>query len=456
MTQRLRVIVTGLIAQHPLLGGVAWGVLNWIIGLMRLGHDVYYIEDSGQWPYKWPSNMDVDPSSKDWVARDCTPNVEHLSRVASRFGFADKWAYHFPIRGEWYGLPESKRQKILRSADFLLNVSGTLEYPEHYRCVPRLVYIDTDPVFTQIEVVQGETPLLKQKIDAHDLHDQIEVVQGETPLLKQKIDAHDLHDAAAAIKATYQAQLLKKRVDVHDLHFSFGECLSAPVPVTGHNWQTSVQPRNVFTTVMNWTSYRPLSYGGQTYGQKDAEFVKFLELPSRVTPSVLEVALPKFHHAQWATGCTDLPRTISALMQKHPGWTPHELLARCGWSVVDALDVGSDVESYRQYIQSSKAEWSIAKNGYVRGNAGWFSNRSATYLAAGRPVVVQDTGFAPVLPVGEGILSFRNLEEAVAAIQDVESNYTKHARAAEDIAAAYFDSDKVLSRLINQVFSGHD
>jgi hypothetical protein len=206
---------------------------------------------------------------------------------------------------------------------------------------------------------------------------------------------------------------------------------------------------------MNWTSYRPLSYGGQTYGQKDAEFVKFLELPGRVTPIVLEVALPEFHHAQWATGYTGLPRTISALMQKHPGWTPHELLARCGWSVVDALTVGSDVESYRQYIQSSKAEWSIAKNGYVRGNAGWFSNRSATYLAAGRPVVVQDTGFAPVLPVGEGIQSFRTMEEAAAAIRDVESNYTKHAKAAEAIAEAYFDSDKVLSRLVDQVFSSH-
>jgi hypothetical protein len=415
MTQGLRVIVTGLIAQHRLLGGVAWGVLNWIIGLLRLGYDVYYIEDSGQWPY----NMDGGPSGNDWIATDCTPNVEHLGKIMSRFGLAEKWAYRFPIRGEWYGLPESKRQEMLRSADVLLNVSGTLEHPEHYRCVQRLVYIDTDPVFTQIEVAQGETAL-------------------------------------------------EQRVDAHDLHFSFGECLSEAVPSTGHNWRpirtpiplaewrTSVRPRNVFTTVMNWTSYKPLFYGGQTYGQKDAEFVKFLELPGRVAPTVLEVALPKFHHAKWATGYTGLPRTISELMLKNPGWTPHELLARCGWSVVDAIGVGSNVESYRQYIQSSKAEWSIAKSGYVRGNAGWFSNRSATYLAAGRPVIVQDTGFAPVLPVEEGILSFRNLEEAVTAIQDVESNYTKHSRAAEAIAAAYFDSDKVLSRLIDQVFSGHD
>ena len=121
---------------------------------MRLGHDVYYIEDSGQWPY----TIDGGPTGNDWVATDCTPNVDHLSKVMSQFGLAEKWAYRFPIREEWYGLSESKRQKILRSADLLLNVSGTLEYPEHYRCIPRLVYIDTDPVFTQIEVVQGETP----------------------------------------------------------------------------------------------------------------------------------------------------------------------------------------------------------------------------------------------------------------------------------------------------------
>ena len=104
--------------------------------------------------------------------------------------------------------------------------------------------------------------------------------------------------------------------------------------------------------------------------------------------------------------------------------------------------------SYRRYIQSSKGEWSIAKNGYVRAESGWFSGRSACYLAAGRPVIVQDTGFGQVLQVGEGILSFKTLDAAEAGIREVEGNYNRHAKAARKIAEAYFNSDKVLNRLL--------
>jgi hypothetical protein len=113
-----------------------------------------------------------------------------------------------------------------------------------------------------------------------------------------------------------------------------------------------------------------------------------------------------------------------------------------------------DFDSYRQYIESSKAEWSVAKNGYVVGQAGWFSCRSACYLAAGRPVVVQDTGFGPVLPIGEGLLAFTSIEETVAAIREVETDYTRHAQAARDIARTYFDSDKVLTRLLDDALGG--
>ena len=412
MNQKLRIIVSGLIAQHRLLGGVAWGVLDWLIGLTRLGHDVYYIEDSGEWPY----NLDGGPLGNDWIAYDCTPNVDHLNRIMSRFGLSDKWAYRFPIQPQWYGLSDSKRRELLRSADLLINKSGVIEHPELYREIPRLIYIDTDPVFTQIEILQGETDL-------------------------------------------------KRRVDVHDLHFTYGECLPQSLSATGHNWlplrqpiplaewRTSAQPRDAFTTVMNWTSYKPLSYAGENYGQKDLEFKRFLELPGMVPASVLEVALPRLQHKRWQSTYTDLPASVIRLLQENPDLKPPELLSKCGWRVIDAIEVGSDLDSYRQYIQSSKAEWSIAKNGYVKGYAGWFSNRSAIYLAAGRPVVVQDTGFEPVLPVGRGILTFRTIEEAAAAINDVEGNYSKHAQAAREIAEEFFDSDKVLNRLIERVFS---
>jgi hypothetical protein len=134
--------------------------------------------------------------------------------------------------------------------------------------------------------------------------------------------------------------------------------------------------------------------------------------------------------------------------------TPRALLAHKGWCLVDPAVVCPDLDSYRHYIETSKAEWSVAKNGYVVGQAGWFSCRSACYLAAGRPVIVQDTGFGAVLPVGAGLLSFTTVEEAVAAIRDVEANYERHTQAARGIAEAYFDADQVLTRLVEEALGG--
>jgi hypothetical protein len=412
MTSSLRIIITGLIAQHRLLGGVAWDYIQYAVGLARLGYDVYYFEDSGQWPY----NLDGGASGNDWVAYDCKPNVDYLSSVMSRFDLTDKWTYRFPINQEWYGLSDKTRREVVASADLLINVSGTLEHPEQYRQVRRLAYIDSDPVFTQVKLARGD------------------------------ID-------------------FRKRVDSHDIHFSFGECLSGGVPPTGHYWRPTRTPivlsewrpttpqRNVFTTVMNWTSYKPLVYQGKTYGQKDSELRRFIELPDKVGPNVLEVALAKTPHLDWQTVDGDLPPAILVKLRNHPEWTAKDLLKLAGWRVVDATQVCPDLDSYRRYIESSKGEWSIAKNGYVAGQPGWFSCRSACYLAAGRPVIVQDTGFAGVLPVGEGISTFETLEEAAAAISDVESDYVRQAKAARTIAEEYFASDKILTHLIDRAMS---
>ncbi|MBI3326886.1 MAG: glycosyltransferase family 1 protein [Nitrospinae bacterium] len=381
MPSPLRIIVTGLIAQYP-LGGVTWDYFQYILGLARLGHDVYYFEDTGVWPYN---------PREGGMSKGCLFNLKYLAELLSRFGLAYKWAYRFPWHSQWFGLSDEERQAVIRSADLLINISGVLAYPEEYRQVRRLVYIDSDPVFTQVKLARGQADF-------------------------------------------------RTLVDTHDVCFSFGECLSAAVPATGHRWRPTRQPivlsewhpstprRDIFTTVMNWTSHNPVLYGGQAYGQKDVEFLRFLELPSMVAPTILEIAVN--------TGKTRR--------------TPRELLAYKGWSVVDPLEVCPDLDGYRRYIESSKAEWSVAKNGYVIGQSGWFSCRSACYLAAGRPVVLQDTGFGAVLPVGEGILPFTTVEEAVAAIQDVEANYERHAAAARAIAEAYFDSDKVLTRLIEE------
>ncbi|MEQ1575371.1 MAG: glycosyltransferase family 1 protein [Vicinamibacterales bacterium] len=403
-SSQLRIVVTGLIAQHPVLGGVAWDYLQYPLGLSRLGHDVHYFEDSGEWPYR----LDGGPTGDDWVAWDCSANIAHLKSVMLRIGMADRWAYRFPIEDRWFGLSDAKRNEVLRTADLFINVSGSVEHPERYQSIPHTVYIDSDPGFTQARIALGDS-------------------------------------------------VFADRVARHRDHFSFGEMHSRHVPATSMTWRPTRQPivmdqwspsadvRNVYTTVMSWTSYKPLEYGGLVFGQKDLEFRKFVDLPIRMPSAHFEVALGRTEHANWSADSdvdTALPRLSTS-----------EILRRKGWATVDAFERCGSVDAYRDYIQSSKAEWSIAKNGYVVAQAGWFSCRSACYLAAGRPVVVQDTGFTPVIPVGRGLFRFSTVEEAVDAIREVEQDYVRHSKAAREIAEGYFNATDVLRRLIDDCFA---
>jgi hypothetical protein len=411
----LRIIVTGLIAQHPLLGGITWHYLQYVIGLARLGHDVYYFEDSGEFPY----NLDGGASGNDWIAQDCSYNVGYLAKTMSRYDLEKRWAYHFPLKSEWYGLSDKRRLEVIGSADLLINVSGSLERPGNYRRIPHLIYIDTDPVITQIKIAQDDA-------------------------------------------------LFVPRVDAHDTHFSFGEKLSQIAPDTGYRWRPTRQPIMLsewrpatsrgenYTTVMNWASYAPLIYSGLTYGQKDVEFKRFLELPKHIAPVQMELALSRTRYLEWKAVEKNSSQGTGRVKADKSKLAPRDAVTNAGWRVVDAMEACGDLDSYRHYIESSKAEWSVAKNAYVVGQPGWFSERSACYLAAGRPVVVQDVGFARILPVGKGILSFRTLEEAAAAIKEVETNYTQHAQAAREIAEAFFDSDKVLTHLIEEAMSSND
>lgn len=407
MNSRLRIIVTGLIAQHPTLGGVTWDYLQYMLGLHRLGHDVFYFEDSGEWPY----NLDGGTTGNDWVARDPSANLHHLASIMSRFGMEGRWAYHFPIDDRWFGLTDLKRKEVLQTADLLINVSGTLMDLSEYKRIPRRAYIDSDPVFTQLKLALGNREF-------------------------------------------------RNRVNAHNAHFSFGETLFAHyVPDTGHLWRptrspividewgTSQSKREVFTTVMNWTSYKPLQYEGKVYGQKDVEFRKFLHLPELAgNAAQFEIAMPSLHHLDWESGHT--PSNSSA--QSQPALSPTARLAQHGWKVVAPSDHCGTFDSYRAYVQSSLGEWSIAKNGYVQGRSGWFSCRSSCYLAAGRPVVVQDTGFSKVIRTGKGILTFNTPDEAVQAVHEVIGNFARHSAAARDCAAEYFDARVVLPRLIDE------
>jgi hypothetical protein len=408
----LRIVVTGLIAQHPMLGGVAWDYLQYPLGLGLLGHDVYYVEDSGEWPY----NLDGGRTGSDWVATDCSANITHLRSVMTRIGMQDRWAYRCPLDGRWYGLADSTRNELLRTADLLINVSGTLVHPEAYRSIPRLVYIDSDPVFTQVRIASGD-------------------------------------------------EAFSERVAVHDIQFSFGEAFSDNVPKTTYRWIATRQPivldewqpaddyREVVTTVMSWTSYKPLQHAGVTYGQKDLEFQRFLDLPRWLPEIRFEVALGNTEHSNWSSAKGNLTHSVRALLHDNPQLSACDLLARMGWGVTGAYSSCGSLDAYRDYVRTSKAEWSVAKNGYVQGSPGWFSCRSACYLASGRPVVVQNTGFDRVLPVGEGLFSFQTLEEATSSLLEVVANYGKHSIAAREIASEYFGAEKVLGALITAACS---
>jgi hypothetical protein len=405
----LRIVVTGLIAQHPRLGGVAWDYVQYPAGLARLGHDVYYLEDSGEWPYR----LDGDDDPASWVARDPAPNVRHLADVMERFGLRDRWMYRFPVVGRWYGLTARRRAEVLGSADVLVNVSGTLEHPERYRRIPRLVYIDSDPIFTQAKL---------------------------------------LADGGGAFAS---------RVGSHDVLFSFGSRVDEGPLATPHRWRPTRQPilldewsigeltRDALTTVMSWTSYPPIEARGLRLGQKDVEMRRMLGLPAR-SPIPLEVALGSLHHVSWESIGDELPPQVAEAVRRDPAITPAELLRAAGWRVVDALSACATLDAYRSYIESSLGEWTVAKSGYVAGRCGWFSCRSACYLASGRPVVVQDTGFAPSPPAGLGVLAFDSAEGALAAIEDVASDYGRHARAAREIAAEYFEAGRVLDALLDE------
>jgi hypothetical protein len=407
VTSRLRIIATGLIAQHAGLGGVVWDYMQYVVGLARLGHDVYYIEDSGEWPYTIEGGL-IGMAA---LTSDCRANASYLADVMTRFGLSDRWAYRCAVDGTWFGLAEARRREAVRSADLVVNVSGSLECPKRYASAARLAYIDTDPVFTQIKLALGP--------------------------------------------AKFQAQ-----VRAHDAHFTFGETLSAPFnsgpirwlptrhPILLDAWRSEAPRGAAFTTVMSWTSYEPLRFEGRSYGQKDVEFRRFLELPAMVGASRLEVAMGPTHHYAWESDASALPSAVRAFLHTEPRRKPAELLAHFGWGVVDSTLRCGDADSYRNYVLSSLGEWSVAKHGYVAARSGWFSGRSGCYLAAGRPVVLQDTGFSDVLPTGLGLLAFTTPDEAAAAIAEIARAPGRHGKAAREVAEAHFDSAEVLSAIV--------
>ncbi|MEJ7611100.1 MAG: hypothetical protein WKF88_07975 [Ferruginibacter sp.] len=391
--KKLRIIVGGYIGLYP-TGGATIDYIQYPLGLQLLGHDVYYIEDTMEYPV-------YQEVGSDWNnAAGC---VEYLRSVMEYFGMADKWAYRDIATGECYGMSLHKLMEICRTADIFINISCSTVMRDEYFNIPHRILIDSDPMFTQVTY--------------------LDELNGST------------------------ASTVKNLIDTHNYLFSFGENIGRAdcrIPTFGLNWMNTRQPvcmdlwKNSgpttslnFSSVMNWSGREKLLFEDEEWGQKDIEFGKFIDLPNLLPDIKFEVVI-------------NAP--------KHPGTTFNlENIERNKWAVLHPKATVSDHQAYAQFIQHSFAEFSIAKETYVKSNSGWFSCRSACYLAAGKPVVAQDTAWSGYLPSGNGLIAFNDMESAKEAIRSVTSNAKKHSEAAREIANHFFNSGTVLTEMIDKL-----
>ena len=381
-----KIVILGMMSRHP-EPGVVWQTLHYVIGLQRLGYDVYYVEAHGVTPNRLIQDPSEDSSFR---------AAAFIARIMRRVDLNDHWAFHaLHADGKCYGLSEAQLQDLYQSADLIINLhGGTAPRPEHYK-TGRLVFLETDPVELEIELFNNR---------------------------KETIDFLAPHSAFFTFGENYGQP--DCRLPVSD-RFAFKPTRQ---PVVLDWWQAPRVAAEFFTTVGNWQQKgRHVVYQGETYTwSKHYEFLKFLDLPQHA-PQEFELAL---------SGCSDGDR---------------HMLETCGWRVIPAESVCTDLDSYRAYIQSSRGEFTVAKDQNVRLRSGWFSDRSATYLAAGKPVITQDTGFGNILPTGVGLFGFTGMDEIVKAIEAINSDYERHSRAALEIAHGYFDHEVVLTHLLSEL-----
>jgi hypothetical protein len=392
--ERLRIVVTGLVGLYP-LGGVAWDYLQYVVGLADLGHDVYYHEDTGIWPYN--------PRGATF-SHDGLSSAMFLREFFERYApeLVDSWHYQH-IGSIHYGMTEDAFDRVARSADIFLNVSGACQIPAALSPNAVTVFVDTDPGYNQI--VYTERFAWSTNVDRW----------------AQLVDSHDVF-------ATYAENIDHDSCSVPRLDRSW---VTTRMPVVERLWDVVPPPEGAcWTTVMTWNNFRGrVVHRGREYRSKGVEFEKIIDLPWAVDVP-LKVAVGGFN-------------------------APLHRLRFAGWEVVDAPTSTLTADSYQAFIQESAGEISVAKEIYVALGTGWFSTRSACYLAAGRPVVVQNTSFPDTLPTGDAIFPFTTPKEAAAAIEDITSRDRECCAAARDVATSHFSATGVLGRLIDDIGASH-
>jgi hypothetical protein len=365
----VRVIVSGMVAGDPHQGGASWSILQYVLGLLRLGHDPWLVEPVDE----------LRPES-----------VRYFESVVEAFGLGGRAALLERGTRRAVGAGRREVEAALDRADLLLNVSGMLDDEALAGSVGVRAYLDLDPAFNQLwHVVDG----IDMGFDRHDRFVTVGLALGgpECPVPTAGRDW------------------------IHTLP-----------PVVLDHWPASDVPAgSPVTTVGNWRGYGSVEWEGEHYGQKAHSMRELLTIARESDAEFL------------------LAFAI------HPDERPDlEALAAHGWRLADPREVAGTPHDYADFIRGSRAELGVAKSGYVRSRCGWFSDRSACYLASGRPVVAQDTGFSRHLPTGEGLLAFDDAAGALAALAAVEADHALHARAARALAEDLLDSDRVLTRLL--------
>ena len=385
---RPKLVVLGRMCEEP-VAGVVWQVLHYLVGLERLGFDVYYVEWRGNWlPH--PTDPAVDAG---W------PRVM-VGEVLRQHGFAGRWICRADCVGPgctFGDLAAADLPRLFRDAEAVINLTASHTLEDDQLSCRRRVYLETDPGLPQVRLSEGDERMW------------------------ELVRAHTHHFTFA--ENLYGSDCLLPRPGLR--------YIATRQPVVLDFWSSpAAAPGDRFTTVAKWKKsrgQRVIRLNGDTYQwSKNLEFARFLDLPQR-TRQPIELAL------------ATVPDEDAAKLNAH------------GWHVSDATVISRSLDEYRHYVHASRGEFTVAKDLNIRTCSGWFSDRSACYLAAGRPVINQDTGFDRVLPTGEGLFSFRTMDDILAAFEAINSDYDRHSRAAADIAREYFDAGKVLGALLEQI-----
>jgi hypothetical protein len=386
--RKLRLVVLGMMGRCP-FGGQTWLYLNWLRALASLGHEVWYVEDDTVWPY--------DPD-KETVTDDGTYAARHIASSLQRIGLEGRWAWRLADRpgGVCHGLSSSRLNELYRGCDALLNIVGATDLREEQLAAPLRVYLETDPVTAELRLASGDQHTREAFANHHVI-----VTYGE--------------------------------------NYGGADC---GVPLSGISYKKTRQPIDTelwpmafdadapyFTTIGNYRQDgSDVEYNGQTYRwSKHHEWEKFMDLPRRVNQG--------FELAMNVDAAEDRNR-----LETH------------GWRLVSPLTMSLDVfGAYPDYFRRSRAQFTVAKDQNVRLRSGWFSERDVCYLASGKPVVTQDTGFTHTLPTGSGLFAFNTMDEAVGAVEAINADYPRHCATARAIAEEYFAAPKIGAKLLKDI-----